>query len=66
MNGYPLTVNVYAKNEAEVADARVALIEFIDSHAKEGRAVTAQKIANAARSWNKNVFIKNKIIDYFS
>lgn len=66
MEGFPLTLNVYAENEAEVADARAALIEFIDSHAREGRAVTAKKIAQAARSWRSNVFVRNKIIDFFS
>ena len=65
MQGFPITVNVYAENEAEVADARAALVEFIDEHARAGRAVTAAKIAKAARSWKQNAIVRNRIIDYF-
>lgn len=66
MKGYPLTVNVYAENEAEVSDARAALVEFIDQHAREGRAVSAPKIAKAVRSWQQNPFVRNRIIEFFS
>ena len=65
MKGFPLTFNVYANNEAEVEDARSAVIEFIDEHRKAGRAVSAQKIAKAVRSWQNNPLVRNKIIDYF-
>lgn len=65
MQGYPLNINIYANNEAEVADARAALIEFIDEHAKAGRAVSATKIAEAVRSWKSNPLVRGKIIDYF-
>ena len=65
MKGYPLTVNVYAENEAEVAEARAAIVEFIDAHAREGRAVSANKIAKAVRSWQSNPLVRNRIIDFF-
>ena len=66
MKGYPLTFNVYANNEAEVEDARSAVIEFIDYHRMQGRAVSAPKIAKALRSWQNNPLVRKKIIDYFS
>ena len=65
MQGFPLNINIYANNEAEVADARAALVEFIDEHAKAGRAVSATKIAKAVRSWQNNPLVRGKIIDYF-
>ena len=65
MTGYPITFNIFANNEAEVADARAAIVDFISQHAREGRAVSAPKIAKAIRSWQSNPFVRNKIIDFF-
>ena len=65
MQGFPININIYANNEAEVADARAALVEFIGELAKSGRAVSATKIAKAARSWKSNPLIRGKIFDYF-
>ena len=64
MDGFELRINVYAENEAEVADARAALVEFIDEHAKQGVAVTAEKIARAARRWKTNPFIRHQVTEY--
>jgi len=65
MTGFPITFNIYANNEAEVEDAHAAIVEFINQHAKEGRAVSATKVAKAIRSWQSNSFVRSKIIDYF-
>ena len=64
MQGFELKLNVYAENEAEVADARAALVEFIDEQRMAGIAVTARKIAQAARGWKSNAFVRNRIIDF--
>lgn len=64
MKGFPITFNIYANNEAEAADARAAIVDFINEHAKEGRAVSATKIAKAIRSWESNPLIRKKIIDF--
>ena len=64
MQGYPISFNIYAENEAEAADARAAIVEFINHHANEGRAVTGTKIAKAIRSWQKNAIIRRQIIEY--
>lgn len=64
MKGYPLTVNIYAENEAEVEEARKAIVAFINSHAQQGRAVTGKKIAEAVVRWDKNPFVKNQIINF--
>lgn len=64
MKGYPLTVNIYANNEAEVEEARKAIVAFINSHAQQGRAVTGKKIAEAVVRWDRNPFVKNQIINF--
>ena len=66
LQGFEIKFNIYANNEQEVEDAKCAIIDFISQHAQCGRAVTATKIAEAARNWQKNPIVKNSIIKYFS
>ena len=66
LKGFPLMFNLYAYDEQEAEDARKAIIAFIDHHAKEGRAVTARKVEQAVRNWDKNPIVKNQIIKYFT
>ena len=65
LRGLPLTFNVYANDEAEVEQARLAIVRFINSHASQGRAVTAAKIAEAVGNWDKNPIVRSRIINYF-
>jgi len=65
LRGFPVTFNVYARNEQEVEDLRLAVVAFISSHAHEGRAVDAARLAKAIAGWDKNPFVKNRIIEYF-
>lgn len=64
MKGYPISFNIYAEDEKEASDARSAIIEFIDEHARAGHAVTGRKIAHAVRSIRDNQFVRGKIIEY--
>lgn len=64
MKGYPITLNIYAENEAEVEQARKAIVSFINQHAQQGRAVTGRKIAEAVSNWDKNPFVRNQIINF--
>lgn len=64
MKGYPIAFNIYAEDANEAAGARKAIVDFIDSHAREGRAVTGEKIIKALRSLDDNPFVRAKIIDY--
>ena len=66
MQGFELKFNIYAETADEVADARNAIVDFINFHAQHGRAVTARKIADAISKWDKNTFIKNEITKYFT
>ncbi len=65
MKGYEIRFNIYAEDEAEVEEARQAVVDFIRSHAANGRAVTARKVADAIREWDKNPFVRSKIVNYF-
>lgn len=65
LRGFPITFNVYARNEQEVEDLRMAVIAFIGHHAREGRAVDAARLAQAIANWDRNPLVKNQIINYF-
>lgn len=64
LKGFPLTFNIYAENEQEVEECRMAIIAFIGYHASQCRAVTAKKLAKALSNWDKNLLIRNHIISY--
>ena len=66
MKGFEIKFNIYANNKEEVEQARKAIVDFIDTQAKCGRAVSATRIAEAVSKWDKNPFVRNEIIKYFS
>ena len=63
--GFPITFDVYARNEQEVESLRMAIVAFIGCHARQGRAVDAERLAKAISNWGNNPIVRNKIIDYF-
>lgn len=65
LKGFPLQFNIYAENEKEVEECRMAIVAFIGLHASQCRAVTAKKVAQALSNWDKNPFVRNRIIEYF-
>ena len=65
LKGYPLQFNIYAENEQEVEECRKAVIAFIGQHASQCRAVTARKVTQALSNWDKNLLVRNHIINYF-
>lgn len=62
---FPIAFEVYAYDEREVEDLRMAIVAFIGHHAKCGRAVTAAKVAKAIANWDQNPIVKSRIIEYF-
>ena len=66
MRGFNISFNIYAETEQEAEEARAAIIDFIGQHARQGRAVTGKKIAEAVRNWERNPIVRNSIIKYFS
>ena len=65
LRGFPITFEVYARNEQEVENLRMAIIGFIGYHRNQGRAVDAERLAQAISRWDKNAFVRNEIIKYF-
>ena len=65
LRGFPVTFNVYARDEKEVEDLRMAVVAFIGHHAHEGRAVDAARLAKAISNWDRNPIVKSQIINYF-
>lgn len=66
MQGYNININIYAESKEEAEKAKECLCGFINEQAKEGRAVSAEKICGAFELLKSNLFIYNKIIRYFS
>ena len=66
LKGFPITFNIYAEDEKEAEEARMAIIAFIGQHARQGRAVTARKVAQAIARWDQNTLVKSQIIKYFT
>ena len=65
MNVYPITIKIYANDEQEAQRAQHALGQFVNDMGAMGIAVTGDKIAEAVPRWNKNVLVKNQIINHF-
>ena len=57
MKGFQVTFNVYANSKEEAEAASKALRTFVDDQAKQGRAVTAQKITDAINKYKNNYFV---------
>jgi len=66
LKGFNISFQIYAHNEQEVEAARKAIVAFISQHAMQGRAVTAEKIEQAARNWDRNPIVRNQTIQYFT
>jgi hypothetical protein len=62
---YPISFEIYAHSPQEAEEARMAIIAFIGLHARQGRAVTGEKIAKAVANWDKNPIVRSKVIRYF-
>ena len=65
MKAFDIQFQIYAENENEVAELRQVIIWFINLHRSNGRAVTARKVSDAIKHWDKNFLVRNKIIEHF-
>ena len=63
--GFPITFDIYARNEQEVEELRMAIVAFIGFHARQGRAVDAARLAKAIANWDKNPIVKSRICEHF-
>lgn len=65
MKALDIQFQIYAEDENEVAELRQTIIWFINLHRANGRAVTARKVSEAIKRWDKNVIVRNRIIEHF-
>ena len=66
LRALPITFELYAYDEQEIEEARMAIIAFIGQHRIAGRAVTARKVAQAISRWDRNVLVRNEVIKHFT
>lgn len=59
MIGAKIVFNVYANSQEEADVASKAIATFIDNMAKQGVAVTAEKLSQAIQSWGNNPLVRN-------
>ena len=65
MNVYNVEIPIYAESDAEAAELRQTIVWFINLHRSNGRAVTAKKVSDAIKQWDKNFLVKQRIISHF-
>ena len=65
MKVFPITIKIYAEDEQEAERASHALGGFVDQLGQMGIPVTGNKIADGMSRWDKNAFVKSKIINHF-
>jgi len=65
MNVYPISIKIYADDEQEAQLAQKALGQFVNDMGAMGIPVTGRKIADAIPRWNKNAYVKSRIIEHF-
>ena len=58
--------NVWANNEQEGEELRMAICEFINWHGQQGRKVSAPRLTEALKNWQNNILVRNSIIKHFS
>ena len=62
---FPITFEVYAYDAQEVEELRSAIVNFIATNAQQKVPILAGKAAQGIRAWDKNPFVKNRIIQFF-
>lgn len=65
MQGFEIKFKIYAETQEEVTAAEKVLQDFVNEQGKEGRAVTANKIAEIVPKWKDNFLVKKQINKYF-
>lgn len=65
MKVFNVEIPIYAESEAEAAELRQTIVWFINLHRSNNRAVTAKKVSDAIKQWDKNILVKNRIINHF-
>ena len=59
MKGYEIRFNVFANSSEEADKASAVIRAFVDQKAREGIAVTADKISRAVERWKDSFFVNS-------
>ena len=62
---FPVSFEVYAYDAQEVEELRSAIVDFIGYHAQRKLPILAGKAAEGIRNWDKNPFVRDRIIRHF-
>ena len=65
LRGFPITFQLYAHDEQEAEEARMAIVAFIEQLRQYGLPVTGKKVAQAAANWDRNPIAKMQILKHF-
>lgn len=57
--------NVWANSEEEAVELKKEIFAFIDYHGRQGRKVSASKLTEALRNWQKNPLVRQSVINHF-
>lgn len=58
--------NIWANEEKDATELQQAIFDFIDWFGERGIKVTASKIREAISMWDKNAFVKSKIVEFLN
>ena len=59
MGGYEVKFRVYANSQSEADEASRAIKDFIGENARQGIAVTADRLTAAVKKWGGNPLVRN-------
>lgn len=60
-----ISFNLWANSEEEGEELRKEIVDFINRHGEQGRKISAPKLTEALRKWEKNPFVRQSIINHF-
>lgn len=59
MKGFKVSFNIFAESQEEANKLSVELGRFIDNNAKQGIAITANKVSEAIKRWGNNFLVNS-------
>lgn len=59
MKGFKVSFNIFAESQEEADKLSVELGRFIDNNAKQGIAITANKVSEAIKRWGNNFLVNS-------
>ena len=59
MKGFKVSFNIFAESQEEADKLSVELGRFVDNNAKQGIAITANKVSEAIKRWGNNFLVNS-------